>query len=53
MHAWEAIQKTINHVEERIPSDITIMGPIQETGTIIRIGGHEHEQVQGSHERTG
>ena len=24
MHAWEAIQKTINHVEESIPSDISI-----------------------------
>ena len=31
MHAWEAIQKTLNYVEESIPSDITIMGPIQET----------------------
>ena len=53
MHAWEAIQKTIDHVEERIPSDISIMGPIQETGAIKQIGGHEHEQVRGSHERTG
>lgn len=34
MHAWEAIQKTINHVKENIPSDISIMDPIQETGTI-------------------
>ena len=30
----EAIQKIINYVEESISSDISIMDPIQETGTI-------------------